>query len=208
MLSPDTVLVFLGASVALALVPGPDNLFVLTQSALHGRLAGLLVTLGLCTGILGHTVAVTLGVAALIATSALAFTLLKLIGAAYLVYLAWQAFRASTQRLASTGQPALSALQLYRRGVIMNITNPKVAIFFLAFLPQFASPANGSVTLQLVALGALFVVTTLLVFGSVAWCAGYLGHWLRRSPGAQVLMNRLAGLVFLALAARLGFARQ
>ena len=208
MIPAETLALFFAASVALGVAPGPDNIFVLTQSALHGRLAGVLVTLGLCTGLIGHTAAVALGVAAVFQTSALAFTALKLVGAAYLVYLAWGAFRAGATELSTADAPTLVGRQLYVRGVIMNITNPKVAVFFLAFLPQFADPAAGSLTVQMLLFGLVFIVATLLVFGAVAWTAGFLGEWLRGSARAQVVMNRVAGTVFLALAVRLAVSER
>ena len=208
MIPAETLALFFAASVALGVAPGPDNIFVLTQSALHGRLAGVLVTLGLCTGLIGHTAAVALGVAAVFQTSALAFTVLKLVGAAYLVYLAWGAFRAGATELSTADAPTLVGRQLYVRGVIMNITNPKVAVFFLAFLPQFADPAAGSLTVQMLLFGLVFIVATLLVFGAVAWTAGFLGEWLRGSARAQVVMNRVAGTVFLALAVRLAVSER
>ncbi len=203
MISAEVLAVFFTASVVLGLAPGPDNIFVLTQSALHGRLAGFAVVLGLCAGLMVHTMAVAVGVAAVFQTSALAFTILKAIGAAYLLYLAWQAFRAGTSKLTSHTNGATSFRRLFGRGIIMNVTNPKVAIFFLAFLPQFADPARGSLTGQLVLLGIIFIGATLLVFGSVSWGAGFLGEWLRRSARAQVILNRVAGVVFVALAIRL-----
>lgn len=199
----ETVAIFLVASVALALAPGPDNIFVLAQSALYGPKAGILVTLGLCTGLLVHTAAVALGVAAIFQTSVLAFNLLKIVGAIYLLYLALQAFRTGAVRLNGTGKAKLAWRKLYSRGIIMNITNPKVAIFFLAFLPQFAVPSRGSVTIQMLMFGALFIVATLLVFGAVAWFAGFLGEWLKDSAKAQIIMNRVAGTVFTGLALRL-----
>lgn len=199
----ETTWVFFAASVALAVAPGPDNIFVLTQSALHGPRAGLLVTLGLCTGLLAHTAAVALGVAAIFRTSEVAFTVLKFVGAGYLLYLAWRAFRSGTSSLEEGRGTALTGRELYLRGVIMNITNPKVAIFFLAFLPQFADPQRGSLTLQIVICGGLFMASALLVFGTIAWTAGRLGERLRKSPRAQLALNRVAGAVFVALALRL-----
>lgn len=199
----ETLSVFLMASIALAFVPGPDNIFVLTQSAIHGRMAGLLVTLGLCSGLIFHTSAVALGVAAIFATSAVAFTVLKLVGAAYLLYLAWKAFRAGSTSISSDGNPKTPSLKLYFRGVIMNITNPKVAIFFLAFLPQFADPAFGSVTSQIFMFGGVFIVTTMIVFGGIALFAGALGEHLAGSSRAQSILNRVAGVVFVGLAIRL-----
>ena len=204
----NDLLLFAAASVTLALAPGPDNVFVLTQSALHGPRAGLLVTLGLATGLLVHTAAVALGVAAVFESSALAFDLLKFAGAAYLLYLAWGAFRAGAETLPDGAVPALGAARLYRRGIVMNVTNPKVAIFFLAFLPQFADPDRAPVPLQVLLFGVVFIACALLVFSSIAWGAGRLGGWLRRSPGAQVLMNRVAGAVFVALALRLASAQR
>lgn len=203
MIPIETVALFLTASVALALAPGPDNIFVLTQSALHGRKAGILVTLGLCTGLLVHTSAVALGVAVIFQTSELAFTILKVVGALYLLYLAVQAFRASASKLDEGENTSLSWQKLYGRGIVMNITNPKVAIFFLAFLPQFADPSLGPITVQMLLFGGLFMVATLLVFGSVAWFAGFLGEWLKGSEKAQVVMNRVAGTIFAGLALRL-----
>ncbi len=199
----EILLSFFGVSVLLGLSPGPDNLFVLVQSALRGRRAGLFVVLGLCTGLLFHTAAVALGLAAVFAASATAFTVLKLGGAAYLAYLAWQAFRAPVGGSAAVGSPPLAAAHMYRRGVIMNLSNPKVVIFFLAFLPQFVDPAQGHVGLQIVGLGGIFILATLLTFGATAWFAASLGQAFQRSELAQRRLNWLAGSVFLGLAARL-----
>jgi len=175
----------------------------LAQSALRGRVAGLIVTLGLCTGLIVHTTAVALGVAAIFQASAVAFTVLKLVGACYLLYLAWQAFRAAATRINARTDGVLGALPLYRRGIIMNVTNPKVSIFFLAFLPQFADPTRGPLALQLMLLGGVFILATVLVFGGVALLAGSLGQWLNRSARAQRVMNRIAGTVFAGLALKL-----
>ncbi|NYT24570.1 LysE family translocator [Alcaligenaceae bacterium] len=208
MLPPEVVLSFFGISVLLALSPGPDNLFVLMQSAMWGRGAGLWVVLGLCTGLIGHTLAVAAGLAAVFAASETAFLAVKLIGAAYLLYLAWGALRAGASAYGGGRPPRQSAWQLYRRGIIMNLTNPKVSIFFLAFLPQFASPARGAIGPQMALLGGLFMLATLLVFGAVALFSGAVGERLRRSPRAQVWLNRLAGVVFIGLAARLMAAQR
>lgn len=208
MLTPEVIAAFFAASVLLGLAPGPDNLFVLSQSALHGRAAGLSVMLGLCTGLLVHTSAVAFGVAVIFQTSALAFSLLKYAGAAYLAWLAWGALRAPASPLPPGSAPAVSRWKLYRRGILMNVTNPKVSIFFLAFLPQFADPARGSVTVQMLLLGGLFIAATVLVFGGLALLAGTLGGWLSRSARAQVILNRLAGLVFLGLAVKLAMAER
>ena len=203
MLSLETLLTFFTASLLLGLAPGPDNIFVLTQSALRGRSAGIAVMLGLCTGLIGHSLAVAFGVAVIFLTSALAFSILKYIGAGYLIYLAWQAFRATAEKIENRSNGDLNHWKLYRRGIIMNITNPKVSIFFLAFLPQFADPDRGPIWLQILLLGGLFILATILVFGSIALLAGSLGQWLNRSDKTQTVLNKLAGTVFVGLAIKL-----
>jgi len=210
MLSLDTTLTFFAASVMLALVPGPDNVFVLLHSAAHGWRSGLLVVLGLCTGLLFHTSAVALGLAALMASSSFAFTALTLLGAVYLLWLAWQSWNApvhSSDATSSLDNPMpdsiLSTRQTYSRGVLMNITNPKVAIFFLAFLPQFVVANQGAVGLQILLLGGVFMVATLFTFGGIAFFAGRFGQVFQSSTIAQRSLNRLASLVFCALALRL-----
>jgi threonine/homoserine/homoserine lactone efflux protein len=202
----NTLLLFTTASILLALTPGPDNIFVLTQSALKGKRVGIVVTLGLCTGLIVHTSAVALGVAAIFHASALAFNLLKCAGATYLLYLAWGAFRAGTSTLDTKASQEIGLPRFYLRGIIMNVTNPKVSIFFLAFLPQFTKPENGSLPLQLVALGGIFILSTLLVFGAISLLAGVMGQWLRRSERAQKILNKTAGAIFAGLALKLATA--
>jgi threonine/homoserine/homoserine lactone efflux protein len=203
MISLGTAGVFFAASVVLALAPGPDNIFVLTQSVLRGPCAGCLVTLGLCTGLLVHTAVVSLGIAAVIKASPFVFTSIKLLGAGYLLYLALLVFRAGGRTIAFRRSASLSGRQLYTRGIIMNVTNPKVSVFFMAFLPQFAEPQRGPMALQLVSLGGLFILATVVVFGSVALLAGSLGDWLVRSERAQRFMNWVAGTIFLGIAVHL-----
>jgi threonine/homoserine/homoserine lactone efflux protein len=186
----DVMLVFVGVAIALAAVPGPDNIFVLTQSAMHGRIAGLIVTLGIGVGLLVHTTAVAFGVAVIFQTSQYAFTVLKYAGAAYLLYLAWQAFTASKSKFDSAK------------------TKPEITIFFLAFLPQFVVPENGAIIAQFYQLGALLVLVTLVVFGAVAMAAGSLGAWIKASPKAQIWLNRISGVVFVSLAVRLATAEK
>ncbi|APW44689.1 LysE family translocator [Rhodoferax saidenbachensis] len=208
MLALDTTLTFFAASVLLALSPGPDNVFVLLHSAVHGRKAGLMVVLGLCSGLLFHTAAVALGLAALFAASTTAFTALKLLGAGYLLYLAWGAWNAPVGIQDSDSSPPMTPLQTYGRGVVMNVTNPKVAIFFLAFLPQFADPAAGPVAVQILMLGGIFMLAALLTFGAIAWFAASFGAVFKRSLRAQRWLNRVASLVFVGLALRLATAQR
>lgn len=139
----STLTLFSSVSLLLALAPGPDNIFVLTQSALKGRLTGIVVTLGLCTGVTVHTSAVALGIAAVFQASTLAFNLLKYAGAAYLLYLAWGAFRAGTSGLTTEASREVGLSRFYLRGIIMNVTNLR-SPSFLAFLPQFTNPGQGN----------------------------------------------------------------
>lgn len=199
----DQLLAFFCIAVLLALAPGPDNLFVLTQAALYGRSAGLSITLGLCTGLLVHTTAVALGVAALVHASAIAFSVLKLAGAGYLLWLAWQAWHAPAAAPVSGVSMGVVHGRLYRRGILMNLSNPKVSLFFLAFLPQFSSPHYGAMTPQLLLLGGVFIAATVLVFGVIALLAGALGPWLQRTPWVQAWFNRGVAVMFVGLALHL-----
>lgn len=208
MLTLQTALAFFGVSLLLGITPGPDNVFVLLQSATFGRRAGMLVVLGLCAGLVVHTTAIALGLAAVFAASETAFVLLKFAGAGYLAYLAWQAFNAPVSDSNSAQPPALRPRQLVLRGMLMNLSNPKVVFFFLAFLPQFVDPARGAVALQLAQLGALFIVATLLTFGTISFFAATAGQKLRGSARAQQWMNRAAATVFAGLALRLALAQR
>jgi threonine/homoserine/homoserine lactone efflux protein len=208
MLTLQTALAFFGVSLLLGITPGPDNVFVLLQSATYGRRAGMLVVLGLCAGLVVHTTAIALGLAAVFAASETAFVLLKFAGAAYLAYLAWQAFNAPVSGNDSVQAPALRPRQLVLRGMLMNLSNPKVVFFFLAFLPQFVDPVRGAVALQLAQLGGLFIVATLLTFGTISFFAATAGQKLRSSARAQQWMNRAAATVFAGLALRLALAQR
>ena len=203
MLSFETTCAFFVASLLMAMTPGPDVIIMLTQSSLYGMRAGVLTTLGLMTGLLGHTLAVALGVAVLFQTSEAAFTALKFLGAAYLLYLAWQSFRSGVFRAFLTQSLFPGYGTLYRRGFLSNITNPKVTLFFLAFLPQFADPARGGLTAQIIVLGALFQLATLLVFGCVSLLAGRVAGRFNSSVKGQLFLNRAAGCVFTGLAVML-----
>ncbi|MBO9413154.1 MULTISPECIES: LysE family translocator [unclassified Ruegeria] len=208
MIPVDVVILFMSVAIALAAVPGPDNIFVLTQSALYGRMSGLIVTLGLASGLIVHTTAAAFGVAVLFQTSQAAFAMLKYAGAGYLVYLAWKAFTATETRLDSADAPRIATRKLFLRGLIMNIANPKVTIFMLAFLPQFVDPNNGPIIGQFYQLGALMFLATVVVFGAVALAAGTLGGLLRGSPGVQMWLNRISGVIFVALALKLATAER
>ena len=191
---------FLGASLLLAAAPGPDNLFVLAQSAAYGARAGMFVVLGLITGLVFQTAAAALGLAAVVAASPVLFTAIKLVGAAYLADLAVMAWRHPVSE--GTSQTvSLSGMALWRRGVIMNVTNPKVQIFFLSFFPQFVREGTegDALVIQMIIQGVTFMGATLVVFGAVAWGAGSLADRFRR-PKVQLILNRSSAVLFAALA--------
>jgi threonine/homoserine/homoserine lactone efflux protein len=202
LLSVETVLAFIGASVVLCFVPGPDNIFVLTQSAIRGWKVGILTTLGLCSGLIVHTSLVALGVSVIFQTSELAFQGLKIIGACYLVYLAYRATRSTKIDLRDSDEPNKS---FYLTGVVMNITNPKVAIFFLVFLPQFVNIDSGSVSIQMFTLGFIFILCALCVFSLIAYLSSFLKPLLSKSPALVKRLNIFAAFVYVALALNLLF---
>ena len=203
---------FFIAAIVIGIAPGPDNLFVLAQSATYGARSGFCVILGLCTGIALQTCLLVAGVSALIATSPTAFFVMQCLGAAYLLYLAYKSFqvRAGTVVKNEEGNaPAksevtISGRKLYLRGIIMNMTNPKAVLFMLSFIPpavKMDRPIHPS--LQTAILGAEFIVATLIVFGTVAILAGAVKKFLLNSPKANRNLNWFSGCVFVLLAVAL-----
>ncbi len=202
-LSIETIITFITASIVLSLVPGPDNLFVMSNSALKGWRIGLYTTLGLCTGLIGHTILVAIGVSVIFQTSAIAFNGLKIIGAFYLIYLAWLSIQNKELNLGGESKNS-SNRSYYFTGVLMNLTNPKVAIFFLVFLPQFVNSSN-NVTSQIFMLGLLFIFSALFVFTSIAYLSSFLEGVLKKSKTINKNLNLLAALIYIALAVNLFF---
>ena len=200
-MDPALWLTFAGASLVLAVAPGPDNLFVLAQSAVYGVRAGLTVVLGLCTGLVVQTICAACGVAAVVAAMPALFWGIRIAGACYLIYLAWMAWTHAVSDSEGPQGTALTGMALWRRGVIMNITNPKVQIFFLAFLPPFVKPGTEGLDLiiQMLIQGVTFIGATLIVFSAVAWGAGALAD-RTRSPRFQLWLNRTSAVIFLMLA--------
>ncbi|MFT7465713.1 MAG: threonine/homoserine/homoserine lactone efflux protein [Brevundimonas sp.] len=204
LLSIETIITFITASVVLSLVPGPDNLFVMSNSALRGWKIGFYTTLGLCTGLIGHTILVGIGVSVIFQTSPMAFNGLKIIGAFYLVYLAWLSIQNKELNLGEASQD-ISNKSYYLTGVVMNLTNPKVAIFFLVFLPQFVNSNNHNVTSQIFLLGLLFICSAFFVFTSIAYLSSFLEGILKKSKTVNKNLNLLAAIIYIALAINLSF---
>jgi threonine/homoserine/homoserine lactone efflux protein len=198
---------FLAAGLALNLTPGPDMLYVAARGANEGRSAGVVSALGIGAGTLVHVTLVAAGLAALLTAVPVAYRVLRLGGAAYLIYLGVRALRGGPAAAGSSLAPAPLGV-IFRQGVITNVLNPKVALFFLAFLPQFVDPSRGSPALQVVGLGLLFDVSGTLVNLVVALGSSRVADRLRRADepgGAGRIIQRATGGLFIALGARLAY---
>jgi threonine/homoserine/homoserine lactone efflux protein len=201
---PQTV-GFLAAAILITLAPGPDNLMVLSLGMARGRARGVAFGLGCALGCLNHTLLAALGVSALIAASPPAFTALKVAGGVYLIWLGVKAIRSA--RAPGTPQagkgPAETPGKLFVKGLVANAVNPKVILFFLAFLPQFVDSGRGHAAWQIAQLGVLFTVAAVVVFGAIGWFAGSIGERLARHPAIGAWLDRVAGGIFVALGLRL-----
>jgi threonine/homoserine/homoserine lactone efflux protein len=199
-----TLGLYVVASLALIATPGQDMLYVVTRSLAQGRLAGVLSAVGVCSGILVHTALAALGAGAILHASETLFVALKLAGAAYLIYLGIRLLLAREPALAvREGGARLSPLALVWQGVLSNVTNPKVVLFFFAFLPQFVEPASAHPTRDLIFLGVLYAVLALPVKTAVGLAAGSLSERVLRRPGTLAWMNRVCGTVLVGLGLRL-----
>jgi threonine/homoserine/homoserine lactone efflux protein len=206
-MSITTLFCFLGASIALTVAPGPDNIFVLTQGIARGRKPAIVTALGMCSGISVHTTAAALGISAVFYSSVIAFNLVKYAGAAYLLYLAWKTLkeRSAVRLAAADDRPAAA---LFKRGFIMNVINPKVAMFFLAFLPQFVTPNTGYFAMQMLLLGLIFMVQAVIIFSLIGYFAGTIGNYILTKPHIAKYFDWLTAGVFASLGLRLALARR
>jgi threonine/homoserine/homoserine lactone efflux protein len=191
-------LFFITAAVILV-TPGPAVLYIIARSVDQGRLAGIVSTLGVGLGTMFHVAAAALGISALLMSSAMAFNLLKYLGAAYLVYLGVRKLMERDQQQDSCDRVPRTLGRIFWQGVVVNVLNPKTALFFLAFLPQFVDIARGHVSLQMVVLGLLFVTMGILSDGVWALFAGTAGNWLKNHTGVLRAQRYFAGTVFIAL---------
>jgi threonine/homoserine/homoserine lactone efflux protein len=207
LLDPAVLPVFVGASLIALITPGPAVIFVVTRSMEQGRRAGVASAVGLVLGILVHALAATVGLSALLVSSAVAFSIVKYAGAAYLVYLGIRAFVSGK----ASGAPGTVTVAPHRRllaqGLVVNVMNPKVALFFLAFLPQFTDPSRGPMLPQLAALGLVFTALGLMVDVGYALLAGTAGGWLRRSSAFARAQRYVSGSVYVGLGVAAAVAR-
>jgi len=201
-------LLFLAASVVVIATPGQDMILVMSKSLAQGARAGVATAAGVSVGLVGHTLLATLGLGALLRTSEWLFTALKFVGGAYLLYLGVQLLLTRVARLDEANAAPLSHARLFATGAASNISNPKIAIFYFAFLPQFVAPGAVHPTLTVFALGLVFAALTFLIKGPVAVFAGRLSSWFRSRPTALVWLYRFSGLVMVGLAIRLALSRR
>ena len=196
---PGTLALFAGAALALLVVPGPAVLYIVTQSIEHGRNAGLVSMLGVQAGALVHVAAAAFGLSALLVSSATAFNVVKYAGAAYLVFLGLRKLLAR-ERFETTGErPPRRLDRVFAQGVVVNVLNPKAALFFFAFLPQFVDVEAGSVGLQMALLGLFFILIAVVSDGLYALAAGTASDWLRGSRGFVRAERWVSGTVLVAL---------
>ena len=208
MMDPAKFALFLTVSWALIIAPGPDMLYVITRGMTHGRRAGMLSAIGVICGILVHTTAAALGLTLIFQTSAFAFIIVKYLGAAYLIYLGIKAWREENVFSLLASSSTISSHQLFWQGVLSNVLNPKIAIFFLAFLPQFVDKGGSQVTLQLILLGLTFAFLGLIFLLIVGYSSGTIGSWITRRPQFAQSLGRFSGGILVALGVRLALTER
>jgi RhtB (resistance to homoserine/threonine) family protein len=198
-------LLFFSTALALNIAPGPDLLYILTKTIANGKRVGIASALGVCTGALFHVALASLGLSAILVSSAIAFSIVKYIGVGYLLYLAYQSFRSTgtSLNITSDGEPKESAWKAFKQGVLVDILNPKVAIFFMAFLPQFIRDGYGTAPIQLLYLGLLVIAVAVVVEVTYVLLAFRLTKKIRSSKRVSVLLDRVVGTVFVALGLKL-----
>ncbi|MFI5219834.1 MAG: LysE family translocator [Bacteroidia bacterium] len=201
---------FLAAGILLNLTPGQDTMYIIGRSLSQGKYSGIASALGIGTGSVVHTLAAAFGLNALLATSALAFDFVKYAGAAYLVFLGLQMIFAKSNSLNNLQEEEkkINFFSVYRKGILTNILNPKVALFYLAFLPQFVNPANEYGALPFIILGLTFVITGTLWCIVIALFSSYFSEKLRRNLSLKKTMNRLSGILFIILGIKIALQRR
>jgi threonine/homoserine/homoserine lactone efflux protein len=203
----SNVALFVIASLAVIVAPGPDNIYVLTRGVAQGREVALASAWGMCSGLLFHTTLAALGLSVVVARSAAAFSVVKYAGAVYLIYLGVSALVSTEGFGTSAGEEHATQLRrFFLKGLTMNLLNPKVAVFFLAFLPQFANPGTSGTALRLVVLGLVFALLSVVVFSAIALFSGVLGDRLGRNPRYATALRWLTGCVLVGLGLRLALS--
>jgi threonine/homoserine/homoserine lactone efflux protein len=203
MISLSSLMLFVGASIVLILIPGPDLIFAITQGITNGRKAGVYTAIGLSLGNIVHTLAAAFGLSIIITTSAMAFSIFKWAGALYLFYLAYKSVKYRKNHIQLNTEQSKNQRSLVLRGLTMNILNPKVAIFYLTFLPQFVEYSSGKVPLQMIVLGLIFLMLTGVIFASLAYFAGTFSKKLLNKPKFSEFANVTAAAIYIGLGLKL-----
>jgi threonine/homoserine/homoserine lactone efflux protein len=198
---PASIFLFALAALGLLVIPGPAVLYIVTRSVDQGRRAGLVSVLGIQTGALVHVAAAALGLSALLVSSALAFAVVKYLGAAYLIYLGVRKLLERGENSTAVRPAPARLRRVYADAVVVNVLNPKTALFFFAFLPQFVDPARGAVTGQVLLLGALFITLALMSDGTYALLSARAAAWFRGRRGMGALSRYLTGGIYIGLGA-------
>lgn len=203
---------FIISGLLLNLMPGPDTLFIMSKSASQGWKAGVVASLGICSGVYVHVFAAAFGLSALLATSATAFVVVKLVGAAYLIYLGWMTLRqkpsSASEAQVQGRQVSQTLFTIYRQGFLTNALNPKVALFFLAFVPQFISADSSNTVLAFILLGTVFDVSSLIWCTTVALFTAFASERLQISARVKAWLNKVVGALFIGLGVRLAVSAQ
>jgi threonine/homoserine/homoserine lactone efflux protein len=195
-------------SIILIITPGQDMILVMSRSISQGWRAGVTTAAGISVGLLGHTLLAAFGLGTLLQASEILFSAMKIIGAAYLIYLGIKLFLNSKADLNINGQPIVSMRKMFIQGAISNISNPKIVVFYLAYLPQFIPSGTGNPTTLLLLLGTVFAMLTFLVKGPIGCGAGLLSHWLRSRPAVIGWINRASGVVLVGIGLRLALEKR
>ena len=203
---PAALAVFIGASAVISVTPGPDTTYVFARGLAQGRAAGLVSVAGIATGLVVHTTLVALGLAVVVAGSPFLFDVLRYAGAVYLLWMGLRMIAAGNRGEARKAPRPLTWRAIYVQGLLVNLLNPKILLFFLAFLPQFADPARGPLALQIVALAAILIGCGLVVLCSIALASGTMRTVLARHPLWQRVQGTATGLIMIGLAAHLALA--
>ncbi|AWL93681.1 MULTISPECIES: LysE family translocator [Bradyrhizobium] len=208
MIQFDTLLTYIAVVLGLFLIPGPAVLLVLGRASVGGHRVGIATGLGIATGDLLHTAMATLGLSAVLMTSALAFSLVKYAGAAYLIYLGIRAFMERGEDIKLAQSRLVDASLAFRQAVLAELLNPKTALFFLAFLPQFVHSEKGSVVAQLAILGLIFVIMSAIYTALIALVAGQVAGWLTRHRSIGRWQGRVIGAIYLGLGVRMALQQK
>ena len=206
MFDTTSLVLLMAATLALLITPGPAVLYVVARSLKQGKMAGFVSTLGIGLGSVVHVIFAALGLSTLLLKSALAFSIVKYMGAAYLLYLGVRTLARKAEAADMQHVQAMSHVQIFRQGFIVNLLNPKTALFFLSFLPQFVDPLRGSVTMQIIILGTIFITMAILSDSAYALVAGTAGHLISGNKSVAQVQKYLAGTIYIGLGLAAAFS--